>query len=334
MNMGQLKTYNFTSAIFFIVAVIGVVVSITSNTWVGVWVGMEMNMLGVLPMFMGAYSTVEVEASIKYYIVQVTGSLLLVLGIFMMGGTSLDTMCALYSPLLVVGIMIKLGMFPFHFWVPSVMSGISWMGASMLSTIQKVAPLMMCSFFMIDNASVMVLIGGINSIVGGIGGLNQTQFRPLMGYSSIVHSGWALAAMAAGWTPFVVYFLFYSIVVLSVFMIISYYKVTSFAPVTSMFNNRGFMSIFSILLLMLAGFPPFLVFFGKVFVMMGLVSTPELLIMLLSGSLVSLYYYLLIIYTWVTGRTSLSLYYSKFMMSSILIICMLLVIFSLLIFLV
>ncbi len=89
----------------------------------------------------------EAESGTKYFIVQSLGSGALILGRMMSFGVSFSWE-VLYSRGCLVGVylvflrlLLKIGRFPFHFWVPSVIAGASWAGCMALATWQKLAPI-------------------------------------------------------------------------------------------------------------------------------------------------------------------------------------------------
>ena len=60
----------------------------------------------------------------------------------------------------------------------------------MLLTWQKLAPLVLCVRVVgVGEAGFLIGLAVANGFAGAIGGLNQTQLRPLLGYSAVVHIG-------------------------------------------------------------------------------------------------------------------------------------------------
>lgn len=108
----------------------GRVVSISSGDWVGVWVGLEVNLFGVVPFFFGAGSVKEVEAVVKYYVVQSVGSMVMLFGVVVsymgLGFFFLENVIVggVGCVGLVGGLVMKMGLVPFHFWVPRVIGGL------------------------------------------------------------------------------------------------------------------------------------------------------------------------------------------------------------------
>jgi len=148
---------------------------------------MEVNFLGVICLMRGAHVE-ERESTIKYFIVQVVGSCFLLVGILII---SFHGFALMAEPCILMGIAIKLGIFPFHFWVPRVMSTLSWFSCFVVSIIQKISPLWLLSNLMLIRGTTrsIEMLAVLTSIVGCLGGLGVLNYRVLIAYSSLVHLG-------------------------------------------------------------------------------------------------------------------------------------------------
>nr|AHA85003.1 NADH dehydrogenase subunit 2 [Lunella aff. cinerea STW-2013] len=300
--------------LFIFVFVFGSVLSLSSLHWIGIWVGLEVNLMGFIPILVYRGITQETESGMKYFIIQALGSGMIMLGSLMCFNisfswelTSLSESVFSMVPLL-FGLMLKLGSFPFHFWLPSVMAGISWLGCMVLTTWQKVAPMFLLSSLLygwIEKSllvmGVFLAIAGFSSIVGGIGGLNQTQIRSLLAYSSIGHIGWMLFCCVCGDDVLKVYFMIYFVVSICVFLVLWFSELSFFSQSSFMFLEKSKMSqlYLVIMLLSLGGMPPLLGFVGKWLVMWLSCNGgfPLCIVMLLVGSLISLFYYLSLLFS-------------------------------------
>jgi len=90
---------------------VGIIISLRSVRMLRVWVGMEVGFLGVIGVIRGQ-TVGEVESTMKYFIVQVLGSLCFLLGA-MVGCAG--TFLGVEVILVLVGLSFKVGLFPFHF---------------------------------------------------------------------------------------------------------------------------------------------------------------------------------------------------------------------------
>lgn len=126
-----LKKFRVRFYLFVFVLVGGRLIRVSRSDWVGVWVGLEVNIFGVVPFFCGMGLVKEMEAVVKYFVVQSIGSIFLLLGgvsrCLGLGGFFLysETVKGVWLLSLVRGFLLKLGLAPFHFWVPNVMVGLS-----------------------------------------------------------------------------------------------------------------------------------------------------------------------------------------------------------------
>lgn len=100
-----------------------------------------------------------------------------------------------FTPILIIlALIIKLGIAPFHFWVPEVTQGVPLKSGLILLTWQKLAPLSI--LYQISpsiDSTLTMLVAILSIIVSGWGGLNQTQLHKILVYSSIAHMGWMVA---------------------------------------------------------------------------------------------------------------------------------------------
>nr|APH08729.1 NADH dehydrogenase subunit 2 [Tomopleura sp. JEU-2016] len=292
--------------LFLCVMSVGTFLSVSSVHWLGIWGGLELNLIGFLPVLIYQKSISESESAVKYFIVQALGSSFLIFGSLM--AFSVSFTWDLYSDyqfeilgfcMLISGLSIKLGLFPFHYWLPSVMAGLPWFSCLLLATWQKLAPLflLLCLFELNQSYSMIVMFSIISigcSLIGGIGGMNQTQIRALLAYSSIGHLGWMVFAVLHGEWVLKVYLCIYIMISLSLFISLWVSDSGSMKNINN-FKNSGFSQLVVMLILLsLAGLPPLLGFVSKWLVIMIGVSGPWLFVifLLVLGSLMSLFYYL------------------------------------------
>ena len=142
----------------------------------------------------------------------------------------------------------------------------------------------------------------MRSAIGGLGGLNQTRLRPLLGYSSIGHMGWILCGRYYSKVIGMIYFSFYFLISLCIIWVFMY--ITAYFPGRRFthFSSSFFFFFSSLgLLISLGGIPPFTGFYPKWLVISSLNSL-SLLVILLLGSLINLYYYLNVCFSFFLHR--------------------------------
>jgi len=140
----------------------------------------------------------------------------------------------------------------------------------------------------------------ISTIVGSIGGLNQTSIRKILTYSSINHTGWILITLATSENLWLVYFILYSTLALTVVSAIRL-SGASFINQTLITNKEATLIKFIIFtsLLSLGGLPPFLGFLPKWIIIQAIIinNIAPLATIVVITSLTTLYYYLKISYS-------------------------------------
>nr|AQP28969.1 NADH dehydrogenase subunit 2 [Termes rostratus] len=293
---------NSTKILLLITLVGGVLVSVSSNSWLGAWMGLEINLMSFIPLMSNVKNMYNTEASLKYFIVQVLASATLLFMVVMKVLTEdLFTFESNpYTPMIIcTPLLLKSGAAPFHWWFPGVMEGLSWENCALLMTVQKAAPLMLMSYLIDINTFTLSIIL-MSTIVGSIGGLNQTSMRKILTYSSINHTGWMLIALTTSENLWMVYYAIYSTLALTVVSAIKLSGV-SFINQTMMTNKETTLMKFMLFtsLLSLGGLPPFLGFLPKWIIIQAMITNnmAPLATVVVVTSLITLYYYLKISYS-------------------------------------
>nr|QEE94359.1 NADH dehydrogenase subunit 2 [Psorophora ferox] len=288
--------------IFFIMLISGSLITISSNSWLGAWMGLEINLLSFIPLMNeGKKNLMTSESSLKYFLTQAfASSILLFAIILMMLFFNMNwVMKNNFNDLLILStLLLKSGAAPFHFWFPGVMEGLSWINGLILMTWQKIAPLMLISYN--TNYSFFFITIILSMIIGALGGLNQTSLRKLMAFSSINHLGWMLMAMLNNEMLWMTYFLLYSFLSMSIVLMFNNFKLFHFNQIFNFSMMNSTIKFFMFLnLLSLGGLPPFLGFLPKWLVIQNLVEINQVFLLFISVclTLITLYYYLRMSYS-------------------------------------
>nr|UAM92241.1 NADH dehydrogenase subunit 2 [Allodia sp. NHMO 442463] len=291
---------NPSKLIFLFSMFLGTFITISSNSWMGVWMGLEINLLSFIPLMIDLNNLMSTEASLKYFLTQAFASSLLLFSmiLFMVFSNFTFSFNLLdFSFLMSAPLMIKSGMAPFHFWFPSVLEGISWMSSLLLMTWQKIAPLIILSYLMTYNFFMLIII--LSALVGAIGGLNQTSLRKILAFSSINHLGWMLSAMIFNEYLWSIYFLIYSFISMGLVLLFYQFNLFHINQIFSSYSNSALLKFsFLVSFLSLAGLPPFLGFLPKWLVIQSMTSMDQyfLTMILILMSLITMYFYLRICY--------------------------------------
>lgn len=282
--------------IFFSTIVIGTIMAISSNSWITAWIGLEINLIRIIPLFLAHSNRKSTEAAIKYFIVQAFASIFLIFFSSLRLSSSLIFFAQNLTRVVLISLIIKSGIAPFHFWFPQVIYISSWFMGFMILVWQKIAPFVLISYF---NDKILVTLAiFMSAIVGGLGGLITLNIKLIITYSSIIHSRWILILTSIDLILWVNYFFIYS--TLSAVVILISYKLSLniIKDIYSSPQNLSIKIIFSINFLSLGGLPPFLGFYAKASAIIISINyfSAWLLLSLIFLSLVSLFYYIKIMY--------------------------------------
>nr|YP_010133576.1 NADH dehydrogenase subunit 2 [Chorthippus parallelus parallelus]YP_010133589.1 NADH dehydrogenase subunit 2 [Chorthippus parallelus erythropus]QWM92857.1 NADH dehydrogenase subunit 2 [Chorthippus parallelus parallelus]QWM92866.1 NADH dehydrogenase subunit 2 [Chorthippus parallelus parallelus]QWM92879.1 NADH dehydrogenase subunit 2 [Chorthippus parallelus erythropus]QWM92892.1 NADH dehydrogenase subunit 2 [Chorthippus parallelus erythropus]QWM92905.1 NADH dehydrogenase subunit 2 [Chorthippu len=287
---------NSKKLLFLSTLMMGTILSISSNSWLGVWMGLEINLLSFIPMLTNNKNMMMNESAIKYFIVQAMASTMLLFSILLiqMKFTMSWEKQLISSMMVWSSLLLKIGAAPFHFWFPEVMSALSWINCLTLMTWQKIAPMMVLSYC-IQMSKFIFLVNILSIFIGAMGGLNQTSLKKVLAYSSISHLGWMTSSLIVSENVWELYFLIYSL--LSVILILLFKNMNLFMlnqiySANNMKTEIKFMMFLS--LLSLGGLPPFLGFLPKWIVIQLLIENNMTTIMTIMVVLttITLYYYL------------------------------------------
>nr|YP_010946947.1 NADH dehydrogenase subunit 2 [Sigmella ectobioides]WGO57704.1 NADH dehydrogenase subunit 2 [Sigmella ectobioides] len=293
---------NSTKILFLMTMISGILIVISSNSWLSAWMGLEINLLSFIPIMSSHDNIYTSESSLKYFIIQALASTtLLFLVLLSMTTEMLNPLytSTLTSSAILTPLLLKTGAAPLHWWFPSVMEGLSWQNCIILMTIQKLSPMTLISYLWTTSTfSIIIIITSIT--IGSISGLNQTSIRKIMTYSSINHMGWMLTAMLLGDNYWLMYLLIYSMMTLTVIMVI-YPSQISFINQTFLLDNKNPIMKFLLFtsLLSLGGLPPFTGFFPKWVIIQNTLDNKMIILitMMVMMSLITLYYYLQLSYS-------------------------------------
>nr|YP_011020618.1 NADH dehydrogenase subunit 2 [Anaxarcha graminea]WQH82609.1 NADH dehydrogenase subunit 2 [Anaxarcha graminea] len=300
---------NSTKILFLMTLISGMLISLCANSWMGAWMGLEINLLSFIPMLSSNKNMFSTESSLKYFLIQAAASSTLLFLILLK--TNLYEMFYLmkvttWNNLIMIPLLMKIACAPFHWWLPSVMEGLSWMNCFILLSIQKIAPLMLISY-MITNSYFIQFMIMISAFIGAIGGLNQISLRKILSFSSINHIGWMLAIMALGMNLWLMYFIIYTINIIAVISLTAMINLSYISQTFNTLNHKKIIKFTLFISMMsLGGLPPFLGFFPKWIAIQFM--TQNLMIftsmILIISSLLTLYYYMRMMYTTLTITNS------------------------------
>nr|YP_003667922.1 NADH dehydrogenase subunit 2 [Trioceros melleri]AAL90546.1 NADH dehydrogenase subunit 2 [Trioceros melleri]BAJ08087.1 NADH dehydrogenase subunit 2 [Trioceros melleri] len=278
----------------------GTIVTASSHHWLMAWAGLELNMLSILTFIMKPKNPRATEAAIKYFLTQTIASTMMLfsgtVNAIQTGQWNISQMTDKYAcTILILAMTMKIGAAPIHFWLPEVMQGSSTMTAMIIASWQKIAPISI--LFMTYNhlpPKIMVIIGIASATIGGWGGINQTQLRKLMAYSSISNIGWTMVIFTASPHTATLNIAIYMIMIIPAFMLIKKMSLKTLRDSSTTWTSSPLAStMLALMLLSLSGLPPLTGFAPKILILNELIMqnlTPIATIMAMI-SLISLFFY-------------------------------------------
>nr|APX39574.1 NADH dehydrogenase subunit 2 [Chrysolina haemoptera] len=250
---------------FFNTLILGTLISVSAYSWFSMWIGLEINLLSIIPLLKSPMNMYPSEASMKYFITQALASTILLFSVLMMSNLNEFMPQNLLMSLTLIlnsALFMKIGMAPFHWWLPEVIEGLNWNMALLLLTWQKLGPMILLTYNLTVNFFVFVII--FSSMVSGIWGMNQISLRKILAYSSINHMAWMLASILFLKMIWLNYFLIYSIISINIIIMFKYLNIFNLKQLFNSMNLKKMNKLFFILnFLSLAGMPPFLGFLPK-----------------------------------------------------------------------
>nr|QCE30892.1 NADH dehydrogenase subunit 2 [Hylopezus macularius]QCE30893.1 NADH dehydrogenase subunit 2 [Hylopezus macularius]QCE30897.1 NADH dehydrogenase subunit 2 [Hylopezus macularius] len=284
---------------------LGTTIVTSSNHWIMAWAGLEVNTLAILPLISKSHHPRAIEATTKYFLTQATASALLLFssmtnawftGQWDITHLTHPTSCLI----LTAAISMKLGLVPFHFWFPEILQGSSLTTGLLLATVMKFPPL---TLFILTshslNPTLLTFMAIASAALGGWTGLNQTQTRKILAFSSISHLGWMTIIII--YTPKLtsLTFYLYCLMTAAIFLTLNTNKTLKLSTMmTAWTKTPSLTSTLMLALLSLAGLPPLTGFLPKWLIIQELTkqemtSTATIITLL---SLLGLFFYLRLAY--------------------------------------
>jgi NADH-quinone oxidoreductase subunit N len=361
--------YEFITLIFF--SIIGMLLLVSSYDFLSMFLSLELQSFCLYALAGARINRVRsVEAGLKYFVLGSLASGILLLGcslVYLFTGLSnfgdikmvlsvtqdSDIIASIALGLLFIsiGFLFKLGVAPFHNWLPDVYFGSPSSITLFIGTIPKLSvyfffSLFCSNFFSIINVQwnfLLIYIGLFSILVGTFGALAQKKLKQLIAYSSIAHLGYLILGIGGGTLETLqaglVYVIIYILLVFGLFLSILLLRDTPKVKVIRELEDINILNsltegqkpykyFIALILLSMAGIPPLLGFFSKFLIIKTLLFNGFFLLSLLVViiSVVSCFYYLRIIKNMFFTKTKQLVHLNEFPLntSTILIIISLL----------
>jgi len=225
LDRGLLKG-EFLSLLLF--ALLGITVMVSAASFLSLYVGLELLSLCLYALVaLNRDSTASIEAAMKYFVLGALASGLLLYGMSMIYGAtgsllfnevaarsgalagdlaSARTLLVFGLVFVVAGIAFKLGVVPFHMWIPDVYEGASTAVTLVLGTAPKIAAFAMALRLLVnglpalapDWQQMLVVLAVLSMALGNLAAIAQTNLKRMLAYSTISHMGFMLLGLLSG----------------------------------------------------------------------------------------------------------------------------------------
>ena len=314
-------------------ALLGMMVMISASHFLTLYMGLELLSLSLYAMVaLQRDSAVATEAAMKYFILGALASGLLLYGMSMLYGATGTLEVAAVSDaiqhgvqnkalltfglvFIVSGLAFKLGVVPFHMWVPDVYHGAPTAVTMLIGTAPKLAAFAFVMRILVEGlqplmthwSGMLVILAVLSMAVGNISAIAQTNLKRMLAYSTIAHMGFLLLGVLSGgidgYGSAMFYAVTYVLMSLGAFGMIMLLSRAGFEADTlddfKGLNQRSPWLAFMMLLLMfsMAGVPPTVGFYAKFSVLQAVIGAGHipLAIMAVLFSFIGAYYYLRIV---------------------------------------
>ncbi len=312
-------------------ALLGICVLVSANSLLTVYLGVELLSLSLYALVaFDRDSGVAAEAAIKYFVLGAIASGALLYGMSMLygltGTLSLDKLATVGAAhgagfviavtFIVVAVAFKFGAVPFHMWVPDVYHGAPASVALLVSTAPKLASFALVARLLVYGlgadptlwVQILTALAVLSLLAGNLIAIAQSSIRRMLAYSAIANVGFILlgfiTAGQAGYRAALAYTLVYVLTTLGSFGVVLL-AARSDGEAEELEDYKGLAArdpllALSMLILMfsIAGVPPFVGFWAKLWIIQALLNTHHagLATLAVLTSVVGAYYYLRVIW--------------------------------------
>lgn len=270
------------------------ILAISSSSWLGAWIGLELNILSFVPLIIEQKNSSTNEFALKYFLVQALASSLFI--ILCVTNTFLFFSFSIFNSqifnFLVIPLIIKLGAAPFQTWFIILINSLNWWKALLLATWQKIAPLFILTYLNLRSIIITIIIL-ISLFTGSLGGFSQTTFQKIFAFSSVTHLGWFFSAIIISKHLLIFYFSLYIFMNTILFIVIFIINTFYFNQNLTLNSNPSL----TIGILSLRGLPPFWGFIPKWIVIQHIIFSNQifLTLILITSALINLIFYIRLI---------------------------------------
>lgn len=313
-------------------SVLGMMIMVSANSFLVIYLGLELLSLSLYALVaLQRDSKLAAEAAAKYFVMGGLASGFLLYGISLIYGTAgsiiINDVADFYQAsevnlmgqfglvFIVIGLAFKFGAVPFHMWLPDIYHGSPSSITAYIASVPKIAAFGMTVRVLFEafpgmstDWSSMILIVALLSVAfGNVVAVSQSNLKRLLAYSAIAHIGYFLLGLVPGtsasYSAAMYYIIVYSLMTLAGFGIVIFMSAQKreYQAVTDLQGlgryHPWYAFLFTIVMVSMAGIPPFIGFWPKLEIFRHLIVNGYVLeaIVAIAFSVVGLFYYLKVV---------------------------------------
>ena len=341
------QIYFFEYPVLLLFSILGMLVMISANDLIVLYISIELQSLSLYVLVALRRGSIKgSEAALKYFILGSIASAVILYGCSMVysvvGATNYEIIkqfsdqsfdnliLSLGLVLIISGVAFKLSAAPFHMWTPDVYEGSPTSVTTVLITLPKLAALIVLVNLLlypfqnqtITWVPIIIIISILSMAIGSISALKQDNLKRLFAFSTIANIGYVMIGLASVNDEAIkasfLYMFIYTLATLGIFSFIMILRredrqLVTVSDISGLSRSKPLLALsVAILLLSLAGIPPFGGFFGKLFIFTAAIEAGNLYLAIAGVifSVISAYYYLKIIKTMYLDESSEELNYN------------------------
>ena len=329
----NIKLKNFEIPVLFLFSTLGMMLMISSNNLMSMYLAIELQSLSLyVAAAIKRDSLSSAESGVKYFILGALSSGILLYGFSLIygftGSMSFDEINKVLTNFdslnlglifglvfVLVGLGFKVSAVPFHMWTPDVYEGAPNSITAFFAIVPKIAAVALIYRFCLvpfenfyfEWRQIIIFLSIASMFLGAIAAISQSNIKRLLAYSSIGHVGYILIGLVAanndGIKAVSIYMFSYMIMNVAIFAILLSLKVkneylTEINDLKGLSKSNPILSIsIAIIMLSMAGIPPFIGFFGKFYIFIAAINQDLYVLSVLGviSSVIAAFYYLKII---------------------------------------
>nr|YP_003406719.1 NADH dehydrogenase subunit 2 [Microcosmus sulcatus]CAL23088.2 NADH dehydrogenase subunit 2 [Microcosmus sulcatus] len=256
------------------------VLQFTGNSFL-YWVFMEMvSLIIVVYLLVVSKNVGNLYGVLNYFLVQGLGGLIVLLGL-VWGILEDGGIYGFFNNshnnvmlILILGLFIKMGFFPFFYMVIMVMLKLGYKECFIIIILPKIIPLYLflnMNLSMFEGLLYLVIL--MSLFTAGVNGLKAADIRELMGWSSINQTGWMMLLVMCDVMLFLLFYVFYLVLMFMFWYYVKGVSSSSFFGVSHLMGKGDMGVIMTLLLGMIGGFSPFALFLFKMFGLLMVVNS-------------------------------------------------------------